>query len=198
MLGIGKKWDDKEWIMSVFGKAFLFVVVISIAILIGVTMAVRAVSPEAITALLGVLIGGSITSFVQYTMSEATRKQQLQLAALDKRLQAHQDAFTLWHRLIFANRRDNEEFAEVVQQCQDWWQSNCLYLTAEARSAFRKAYLSAVDHNNLVNMHGDSKLIIAAWEDMERAGKIIVEGVGLPSLGDETNKVKKDSKSGNA
>src|SRR5689334_15919765 len=126
--------------MSSWGKILFAAIVVVIAVFIGLMMAVRGVSPEATTALLGVLIGGTITSFIQYMMLEGTKEQQLRLAALDKRLQAHQEAFTLWQRLIFADRR-NDEFSKVVTECQDWWQSNCLYLTSEARSAFRKAYL---------------------------------------------------------
>ena len=142
---------------------------------------------EAVIAFLGVLVGSVITGFVQYWISSSNRQQQLRLAALDKRLQAHQEAYTWWQRLRWANRQ-TDEFAKTVMGCQEWWLSNCLYLTPEARDAFRRAYLAAPDHAQLVATHADIKLIIAANNDVERAGKIIFEGVFLPSIAGELEK----------
>lgn len=61
-------------------------------------------------------------------------KQQLRMAAVDKRLQAHQEAFTMW-RLLFGSDRTLDEKA-AVQVARDWWDRNCLYLQPEVRQAF--------------------------------------------------------------
>ena len=173
--------------MSTFGKIYLVISTIIIVVLFGFLIFVRNIPSEAVVAFLGVLVGSIITSFVQYMMSEANIRQQLRVAALDKRLQAHQEAFTKWQRLIYTDRKA-EEFTRVILDCQEWWDSNCLYLTADARKAFKKAYLAADNHANFLAMHADVDVIKAAYEDIQRAGKIIVEGICLPSIGEVESK----------
>ncbi len=70
---------------------------------------------------------------------------------------------------------------KVVADCQDWWEENCVFLTADAREAFLKAYLSASDHAQFLATHQDAELVKATWEDVRRAGDIILRGVHLPS-----------------
>jgi len=106
-----------------------------------------------------------------------SREHQLRLAALDRRLEAHQQAFTLWQKLIFAMHSKN--LSDVVIECQNWWGSHCLYLEPEAREAFVRAFQAASNHEFLqvekLEQNGD---IIRA------AGPAIVHGVALPPIKD--------------
>src|SRR5207248_7668825 len=77
------------------------------------------------------------------------QRHQLRVAALERRLQAHQEAYTLWWNLLGAVH-DEQRIGKIVMDCQDWWVKNCLYLDAEARSAFSAAYHAAQMHRGLL------------------------------------------------
>lgn len=69
------------------------------------------------------------------------------MAALDKRLQAHQEAFQRWRKLVaYAH---GEEVGPLVMECQSWWEENCLYLEPAARIAFSDAYTFAATHRKM-------------------------------------------------
>ena len=134
--------------MNIWGKVFYTISIIVIAILIGFLILLRNIPSDAVIAFLGVLFGGLISGFIQYSMSEANRKQNLRLAALDKRLQTAQEAYTLWLRLRRLPRYDEPDDGSLIEDnlrnCRDWWETHSLFLTAEARIAFRKAFLAAI------------------------------------------------------
>jgi len=76
------------------------------------------------------------------------------LAALDKRLEKHQEAFTLWRNLLFC-LRDEVKIGTAIDESEEWWKKNCLYLSDEARSAFHTALILAVDFRNLLRTDMD-------------------------------------------
>lgn len=104
---------------------------------------------------------------------------QLRLAALDKRLAVHQEAYTLWRKLFFT--LPGPSLRDMVVQCQTWWEQNCLYLTPEAREAFYEAFHRADNHDNL---RGDAQAQRENFEQIRATGEIIVVAVQLPSLGE--------------
>lgn len=118
---------------------------------------------------------------------------QLKLAAIDKRLQKHQEAYSLWRKLFF-NLRDEGRIGPAIDECQRFWEENCLYLSDEARSAFHQAIFLAVDFRNLPRTNSNET---REWFKLiKAAGDRIVEAVNLPSLGeDETKPIKTDGKS---
>lgn len=116
---------------------------------------------------------------------------QLKLAALDKRLQKHQEAYTLWRKLLFNLRRE-EKIGAIIGECQTWWDENCLYLGKEARAAFNTAISLAVDFRHLPGE--DPKEIQKWFVEIEKAGKKIVEAVNLPPLGDNESYWGKNEK----
>lgn len=99
---------------------------------------------------------------------------------MDKRLQAHQEAFTLWRELF--RTVHNEGISEVVMKCQDWWEKNCVYLSKEASEAFVAAYGAAVDHRENVKARLPVDQITTNFNDLRRAGNIILMAVALPGL----------------
>lgn len=118
-------------------------------------------------------------------------KSQLRMAALDKRLQAHQDAFVFWRRLVATAHSD--EVGPVVMECQAFWEQQCLYLEPAARQALSDAYVHAASHRQLVQgsqyMTNEQRTelmprINESWAFINGAGKVILESVALPALSD--------------
>lgn len=123
----------------------------------------------------------NITTTVESIKAELETKKELTLAALDRRLDAHQEAFTLWRALVsISNKQDNQEACmKHVMKCQDWWNQNCLYLDAESREAFRLSYLAAHSRPDLLTCgHGES--LRENFEIVIAAGEKIVAGADLP------------------
>ena len=177
--------------MSTVGKIYLVISSAVIVILFGLLIYLRDIPSEAAIGFLGVIVGSTISGVVQLLISNINTKQQLRLAALDKRLQAHQEAYAMWQRLLFTEGQKKES-TQLILDCQDWWNNNCLYLSADARAAFKKAYIAA----DYLSLPADVQAGLEAREtDMEylkRAGEIIVKGVYLPSIGEtESKRVKK-------
>ena len=120
-------------------------------------------------------------------------KNQLRLAALDRRLEVHQQAFALWQKLMDV-LYDRERIGEVVRECQDWWVRNNLYLEEEAGQAFRIAYHSAPTycqiHTELREADSTERqrregVLSESWKSVNDAGEAIVKAVELPGLVEE-------------
>lgn len=113
-------------------------------------------------------------------LEELKAKHQLRLAAIDRRLEAHQEAFTLWRELL--SHTHTEEVGNAVIKCQDWWEKNCLYLEPNVREAFSDAYSAAHTHNALLQGRSNVELVKENWERITRAGQIILEAAQLPGF----------------
>ncbi len=112
----------------------------------------------------------------------------LRMAAIDKRLHVHQEAYTLWKELFSSVH--SETIGGVVMKCQNWWNENCLYLSPESREAFHTACQCAFNHNNLLNVPPnmkDKELIDSNFKNITKAGEIIVSSVELPPLCESVN-----------
>ena len=46
---------------------------------------------------------------------------QLRMLAAERRLQAHQEAFVLWRKILRSDPADWKECWPVIQECQSWW-----------------------------------------------------------------------------
>ena len=121
---------------------------------------------------------------------------QLRLAALDRRLEAHQKAYTLWWKLMGVVH-DKKSVGGVILECQDWWVENNLYLDAEVRKAFRLAYHSASTYCQIytelreadpIERQRREKSLSESWDSVNDAGEAIVKAVELPSLVEEEHK----------
>lgn len=115
-------------------------------------------------------------------IEDSKAKHQLRMAALDRRLQAHQEAFTLWRELLASTH--TEEIGKIVIKCQDWWVKNCLYLEPKVRDAFVSAYYAAHSHNGYVRAGLDSKSLTENWELISRFSNVLFEAIQLPPLSD--------------
>ena len=111
------------------------------------------------------------------------QRHEMKLAALDKRLSVHQEAYTLWWELMGkANKKD--EIGDFVIKCQEWYVKNSLYLTIKSRNAFHEAYMAADIHPDLQRDRVSAKELKENFQKIRRAGQVLVEAVSLPSLGD--------------
>ena len=118
----------------------------------------------------------------QYTVlvEDTKAKHQLRMSALDRRLQAHQEAFAHWRELMGATH--TEDIGAAVVKCQAWWEQNCLYLEPKVREAFVTAYSAANSHNSYVEMRADAQFIKENWKRITEFPNLVFEAVQLPPL----------------
>lgn len=90
----------------------------------------------ALIGLLGVIVGGVISAIVRYIECINTTTAAFKMAALEKRLAAHQEAYALCHKLKGAVQRHSIERAPVANECEQWWNDHCLYLGDQSRNSF--------------------------------------------------------------
>ncbi len=115
-------------------------------------------------------------------VEELKARHQLRMASLDRRLQAHQEAFTHWRRL-----RSNDP-DDAILACQTWWEKNCLYLEPNVRQAFVVAYTNEHNRSQFVKIGADSKLISDAWDKVMEFPNILFEAIKLPPLSETESK----------
>ncbi len=104
---------------------------------------------------------------------------QLRLAAVERRLQAHQEAFCLWRKINGALGKDS--LLEIIHECDEWWGNNSLYLEAEPREAFLEAWVSARDLEWYKN-NSETSLVTECYRKINYAGDAITKAVELPKL----------------
>ncbi len=122
---------------------------------------------------------------VEYTEKVESMKgsYQLRVAALDRRLEIHQQAFARWRGLVAAMHTTT--LGTVARECDDWWGNHCLYLSSEARDAFIKAVNAATHHDILLKPPRPIDKIEANWKKIIAAGDAIMKGADLPPLPSE-------------
>ena len=113
-------------------------------------------------------------------VEELKARHQLRLAAVDRRLQAHQEAFTLWRKVMAATHTD--DIGKVVIDCQSWWEQNCIYLEPGVREAFVRAYGAANDHNSFVRGRVEVSVIQSNWKSITAFPNVLFQAIQLPAL----------------
>jgi hypothetical protein len=128
-----------------------------------------------------------VKSIYAKEIENVREKQQLKLAAIEKRLECHQKAYALWRNLVW-NVHNSDEIGKSVLECQEWWNNNCLFLSPKARESFLNAVFCAANHKDFLQDRSNIKLITDNWAKIMAAGKDISESVDLPSLVDYEDK----------
>ena len=113
-------------------------------------------------------------------VEELKARHQLRLAAVDRRLQAHQEAFTLWRKVMAATH--TEDVGRIVIECQSWWEQNCIYLEPSVREAFVTAYGAAHSHNSLVKGRVEISMIQSNWKSITEFPNVLFQAIQLPGL----------------
>src|SRR3990172_1153451 len=130
-----------------------------------------------IAGLLGSILGAFVALagvFLQARLSGKAMQLTYRLAAVDKRLQAHQEAFSRWIKIFWSVH--DQEVVDLVLEAQDWWRQNCIYLDPRSRDMFRKFLINAHSFR-LTEGAEDRKQLMA---EFEQVGDFILEGVALP------------------
>lgn len=81
-----------------------------------------------------------ITRSVEGVKSELLAHHTLRFAALERRLEAHQEAFMHIVSLAAVFYSEKEDMQKAMRECRIWWSRNCLYLEEEAKTAFDSAF----------------------------------------------------------
>jgi hypothetical protein len=134
---------------------------------------------DMVTGALLALSGALIGSLATIGIARAQRREVLRLAAVKKRLAAHQEAFALWFELL-TSIHDPIKSTDAVVKCQTWWRQNCLYLEPKSRQAFWKGTSDAMWFDDMKQVR-DPK---AAFAELMAVFKLLEEGVGLPTIGE--------------
>ena len=113
-------------------------------------------------------------------VEELKARHQLRMAAVDRRLEAHQEAFALWRKVMAAMH--TEEVVDVVNECQSWWERNCIYLEPAIREAFVIAIGAANSHSALVKGRAEADLIQSNWKSLTEFPNLLFHAVQLPAL----------------
>lgn len=137
----------------------------------------------AVLALLGVILGGAIAAGTNFVTAQAARRAQIVAATWPRRVEAHQAAFEIWWRVMEViyeskNRRT------VILEAQEWWSKNCLYLSEDARTGFKRMISLASNHADLVEAYrgtGDkagTQAVRESWAEIVAVGQSLAEGAG--------------------
>ncbi|QBR04348.1 hypothetical protein [Paraburkholderia pallida] len=113
-------------------------------------------------------------------LENSKQRHALRVAALDQRLAAHQQAFSLWRELL--SNTHSEKIGPVVLRCQTWWEQNCLYLEPVVRDAFVRAYSAAHSHHAYTEARANSTIIQDNWNEISNFPKVLFEAIQLPPL----------------
>lgn len=105
---------------------------------------------------------------------------QLRLAAVDRRLEAHQEAYALWTKLV--NSSHQAGWQAAIAECQAWWADNCLYLEPDAREAFSDAYWNSGIMLHQLQSGGPIPATRGDWSKISGAGERLARAVALPGL----------------
>jgi hypothetical protein len=134
-----------------------------------------------------VAISNAVVSIVAILCAWAAGRRQVRanfrLAALEKRLEAHQEAYRLWHEMVLA-LNDPGKGPETAVRCQHWWFSHCLYLDANVREEFFACAQEAFVYCDL-KMPDKREETKARFERIYRVFDLLEMGVQLPAISDK-------------
>jgi hypothetical protein len=123
-----------------------------------------------------------ITRKVEEVKAELQARHTLQFAALDKRLEAHQQAFAHCRKLLRSLRGDGELLL-ALDSMSMWFDEHGLFLEKVASQSFWDAYYAALAYNNAQdNQPRDTKGMKENWDIIVSSHKAILKAVELPSL----------------
>jgi hypothetical protein len=106
---------------------------------------------QVVQALLIFILGQKFTK----QLHTIDRKDKYRLAALDKRLDAHQDAYKVANFLLWTVHDKGEEWTKAQKMYSEFWNNHCLFLTNEARIALQES----------AHSHGAYDVFLQVWKD---------------------------------
>ena len=134
--------------------------------------------------LLSALVGAVVAATGLLLAWFAARRQRVadfRKAALEKRLEVHQEAYRLWHEMVSA-LHGPKKGPEAAARCQDWWISHCLYLEARVREEFIASAREAFLYRDLM-LPDKPEETKARFKRILRVFDLLADSVQLPSVG---------------
>lgn len=108
---------------------------------------------------------------------------QLRLIAAEKRLHAHQDAYTKCIQIYDAVwMGDKDGLVNAVQQLEIWYPKNCVFLSPKSRQAIRDHARAAYIQGGLLTRGLSTEELVNAHTHMQDAVNVILSEVELPSI----------------
>ena len=112
------------------------------------------------------------------------------MAALEKRLDVHQEAYYQWNKMLDLRFEENTERRNFLFECQEWYYNNCLFLDSKSRLEFKKCLNNIFNYKMYWHMWKEStkktKEYDAAnmtlkntWAQILKTGEIIAKGIDL-------------------
>ena len=151
-------------------------------------------------ALVGASIGAVASIYATRSIIEKDIKQQrldrkhrLSMAAIDKRLTVHQEAFTLWNEAWRTVHGPQDKISAAIYKARQWWAKNCLYLEPSVNEAFLDFMWALGQHSTLLatqrglRQNGfddlDARLEVAVnWNRIRDVDNVIFAACELPSF----------------
>ena len=130
-----------------------------------------------------------ITRKVEEVKAELQARHTLRFAALDKRLQAHQDAFKHVVSLAQVFFSEKKYISMALDTCITWYSENALFLDPKAKTAFDAAFTAARQQSWPRGKESDK--LPGEYENYQTvlgALTAITEAAGLPPLNEEIAK----------
>ncbi len=134
-----------------------------------------------LAGILGSILGASVVLvgvFVRARLSGQSLQATYRLAAVDKRLKAHQEAFTHWINIYW--NVDDRKVVGLVVEAQKWWTKNCIYLDTNSRVKFLDFLNNVHDFSEISNDEERNQHMAEFY----KVGNLILEGVALPPIGE--------------
>lgn len=174
-------------VISELGTLPFLSLVLVVAVVIALLLALfGTIESKTLVGFLGILIGSGIAASTSLLVAQENRRGQLAIAALDRRLETHQKAYAIWYE-IWSSVHNEEQLHDVLGRAYEFWKNSCLYLDPVSRQAFRDCIQFAASHKELLEgprTEDAKKMVKESWDIIMAPGKLLVEGVELPSLGE--------------
>jgi hypothetical protein len=117
------------------------------------------------------------------------QEHELSMAAIDKRLEVHQEAFARSFQLYFTTHDDDGRAKAAVHL--QWWREHCLYLSESSSAAFVRACTASALHGMLLKAPNiDEDKLAENWAIIDGVWDVIAADVKLPQLGAQARGAK--------
>jgi hypothetical protein len=110
-------------------------------------------------------------------VEELRARNQMRMAAIDRRLEVHQKSFTLWRELVVGKNVD-----DAATACSEFYNANCLYLEGGLRQAFVDAFTNAVMHRDLLKVSAGHEAIAITIAKLMAYPDILFSAIKLPPM----------------
>jgi len=151
--------------------------------------------------IIALIIGAAIPIIIQYIQTkekekyfELERKEKFKLVAIEKRIEAHQQALKYWELLRSVIHKPDEdvEKQKIITAANKFWIDFSLYLEKETRLKFKEAiwivsfYKLWVDNyrdmDNGEKKEEEKKYYMARWSDFHKLFEVIQKEVELEPI----------------